>query len=106
MNSFDIGGRGKIAPYKSKLMRVPCPLEEQVSEMKNRYCNYLKKPYADINKVPRFLKKKYIRRDDRSMVAIRLTNLIEALELDIHKESRPYIAQVIEELKEIADMIG
>lgn len=105
MATFDIGGRGKTAPYKSKLMRVPCPLEPQVLELKKRYCNYLKKRYADINKVPRFLSKKYVCRDDRSMVAIRLTNLIGEIESNDSKGSRAYLQEVLKELKKIADIL-
>ncbi|MCT7976065.1 hypothetical protein [Laspinema olomoucense] len=35
------GGRGKIAPYKTKLMRVPVPVELQVMQLCNRYREFI-----------------------------------------------------------------
>jgi hypothetical protein len=31
------GGRGKTAPYDSKLVRIPTPIENQVSQLANQY---------------------------------------------------------------------
>ena len=35
------GGRGKKAPYSTKLMRVPLPMKNQVKELVERYQTYL-----------------------------------------------------------------
>ncbi len=35
------GGRGKKAPYKTKLMRVPVPMKAQVKQLVDRYQSYL-----------------------------------------------------------------
>ena len=35
------GGRGKKAPYSTKLMRVPVPMKAQVKQLVDRYQNYL-----------------------------------------------------------------
>ena len=36
-----LGGRGKAAPYQTKLMRIPVPISPQVNELVDRYRNYL-----------------------------------------------------------------
>ncbi|MGB3755057.1 MAG: hypothetical protein WBA07_01605 [Rivularia sp. (in: cyanobacteria)] len=36
-----VGGRGKQAPYQTKLMRIPLPVSAQVNELVERYRNYL-----------------------------------------------------------------
>ncbi len=36
-----VGGRGKQAPYQTKLMRIPLPVSIQVNELVERYRNYL-----------------------------------------------------------------
>ncbi|MCT7969747.1 hypothetical protein NG799_25880 [Laspinema sp. D1] len=35
------GGRGKIAPYQTKLMRVPVPVESQVMQLCDRYREFI-----------------------------------------------------------------
>ncbi|MCT7969856.1 hypothetical protein NG799_26425 [Laspinema sp. D1] len=35
------GGRGKKAPYETKLMRVPVPMESQVEELSARYREFV-----------------------------------------------------------------
>lgn len=35
------GGRGKIAPYHTKLARIPVPLAEQVNQLVERYQDYI-----------------------------------------------------------------
>ena len=35
------GGRGKKAPYSTKLMRVPVPMKAQVLQLVDRYQSYL-----------------------------------------------------------------
>jgi hypothetical protein len=35
------GGRGNLAPYETKLIRVPIPIEEQVQELISRYHHWM-----------------------------------------------------------------
>lgn len=47
------GGRGQKAPYETKLMRVPIPLEKQINQLVELYRNHLEaNPEADPNKTP------------------------------------------------------
>lgn len=39
--SSPVGGRGKQAPYSTKLVRIPEPLEPSVSELKSRYYGWV-----------------------------------------------------------------
>lgn len=39
--SQPVGGRGKAAPYATKLVRIPEPLESQIGELKSRYYGFL-----------------------------------------------------------------
>lgn len=36
-----IGGRGKIAPYHTKLVRIPVPVASQVNHLVERYQDYI-----------------------------------------------------------------
>ena len=45
------GGRGKKAPYETKLMRVPVPLEEQIQEMIAQYQKHIDEG-RDVNTPP------------------------------------------------------
>lgn len=41
MTAKPVGGRGKTAPYDTKQMRVPIPLEPQVKELIERYYQWI-----------------------------------------------------------------
>jgi|GEM_PF-6232587 len=43
MSEINVGGRGKNAPYHTKLTRVPIPLEPQILEIKARYIEFLER---------------------------------------------------------------
>ena len=49
-------GRGKVAPYKIKHIRIPVPLISQINEIKKRYYEYLESPNADLENPPSFIK--------------------------------------------------
>lgn len=49
---YPVGGRGKKASYDTKLVRVPEPLEHQVTELKARYYGFIDgggDPYKPVN---------------------------------------------------------
>ena len=50
------GGRGQRAPYQTKLMRIPVPLEQQIGELVERYQKYLdSSTEPDVNNPPQLL---------------------------------------------------
>lgn len=50
------GGRGKQAPYKTKTMRIPLPLVDQIQDLINDYRNELFKDDTTINNSPNELR--------------------------------------------------
>jgi hypothetical protein len=44
-----IGGRGKIAPYHTKLVRIPVPVVSQVNQLVERYQDYIAEGGEAIN---------------------------------------------------------
>jgi len=97
------GGRGQKAPYETKLMRVPVPLEDQINKLAEMYRNHLEaNPEADPNKTPNFMRQNHKK----------LNGLIKELEIIIknHADKKPgYLsnsfAQGIKHLKEIINSL-
>jgi hypothetical protein len=106
------GGRGKIAPYQTKLMRVPVPVELQVMQLCDRYREFIEGGGNPQEPPPmlesRLLSGKTGRKDLR--VSLRLPQLIEevaplAFEV-IGTTGEDWAAKLSEFLEELAIAIA
>ena len=93
------GGRGQRAPYQTKLMRVPVPLEQQINELVERYQDYLdSEGEVDVDNPPQLFEGEQNNFIDLCASLDKLINKINAMETGYKSNS---FSQGIKDIKQI-----
>ena len=107
MSQINIGGRYRRAPYDTKLMRIPTPLESQVLQIKAKYIEFLETG-GDVQQPPNYLDEKPVNKnitDDNEQ----LISLIKKLVNKINSKQPGYksnsAGQLIKDVMELYDLV-
>ena len=109
MSEINVGGRGKNAPYDTKLMRIPTPLEPQILQIKARYIEFLERG-GNFQQPPDYLlDKKLVNKNNDDCNQSDLVNALDKLVNKINSKESGYksnsAAQLIKDLMELYNFL-
>ena len=108
MSQINAGGRWRKAPYETKLIRVPCPLEAQVDKLKLLYIEFLEAGGNPQQPTNYLLNKKVVNKNNDE-IYLYLVNALNKLVNKIKSRESGYkgnsASQLIKELIELENLI-